>query len=113
VRRLTGDYPGAAEALEAALGICRSLGDRESRLRYSSGSVRPRPAAWPPNSTPLRGRDLSSRAASRVDVIAASRPLQLRLPGLVLPDITQVKARRSRYDNGHPRLPDIDFDLRC
>ena len=28
VRRLTGDYPGAAEALEQALGIYRDLGDR-------------------------------------------------------------------------------------
>ncbi len=28
VRRLTGDYPGAAEALEAALGLCRDLSDR-------------------------------------------------------------------------------------
>jgi len=27
VRRLTGDYPGAARALEEALGICRDLGD--------------------------------------------------------------------------------------
>ena len=28
VRRLTGDYPGAARALEEALGIYRDLGDR-------------------------------------------------------------------------------------
>ena len=28
MRRLTGDYPGAAEALQAALGIYRDLGDR-------------------------------------------------------------------------------------
>jgi hypothetical protein len=28
VRDLTGNYRGAAEMLEAALGICRSLGDR-------------------------------------------------------------------------------------
>ena len=28
VRRQTGDYRGAAEAQEAALGICRDLGDR-------------------------------------------------------------------------------------
>jgi tetratricopeptide (TPR) repeat protein len=28
VRRLTGDYPGAAKALDEALGICRDLGDR-------------------------------------------------------------------------------------
>jgi tetratricopeptide (TPR) repeat protein len=31
VRQLTGDYPGAAEALEAALGISRDLGDRLGR----------------------------------------------------------------------------------
>ena len=28
VRRLTGDYPAAAQALEQALGIYRDLGDR-------------------------------------------------------------------------------------
>ena len=28
MRRLTGDYPGAAQALEEALGIYRDLGDR-------------------------------------------------------------------------------------
>ena len=28
MRRLTGDYPGAAEALGATLGIFRDLGDR-------------------------------------------------------------------------------------
>ncbi len=31
VRRLTGDYPGTAEALEAALGIYRDLGDRQGK----------------------------------------------------------------------------------
>jgi tetratricopeptide (TPR) repeat protein len=30
-RRLTGDYPGATEALEAALGISRDLGDRQGQ----------------------------------------------------------------------------------
>ena len=29
VRRLTGDYPAAAQALEQALGIYRDLGDRD------------------------------------------------------------------------------------
>jgi len=28
VRRLTGDYRGASQALQTALGICRDLGDR-------------------------------------------------------------------------------------
>ena len=28
IRRLTGDYPGAARDLEEALGICRDIGDR-------------------------------------------------------------------------------------
>jgi len=34
-RRLTGDYPGAAKALEEALGICRDLGD----LRGQGGAL--------------------------------------------------------------------------
>jgi len=42
LRRLTGDYPGAAQAQEQALGICRDLGDRRGQadaLNYL-GSVR-------------------------------------------------------------------------
>jgi len=41
-RRLTGDYRGAAEALEAALGIYRSLGDRrgEANTLRVLGAVR-------------------------------------------------------------------------
>jgi tetratricopeptide (TPR) repeat protein/transcriptional regulator with XRE-family HTH domain len=31
VRRLTGDYPGAARDLQEALGICRDLGDRRGQ----------------------------------------------------------------------------------
>jgi tetratricopeptide (TPR) repeat protein len=31
VRRLTGDYPAAAQELEAALGLCRDLGDRQGQ----------------------------------------------------------------------------------
>jgi tetratricopeptide (TPR) repeat protein/transcriptional regulator with XRE-family HTH domain len=42
VRRLTGDYPGAAGALGAALGICRDLGDRRGQASalYELGAVR-------------------------------------------------------------------------
>ena len=49
VRRLTGDYRGAAEAQEAALGIYRDLGDRLGQanalshlglVRWSTGDYR-------------------------------------------------------------------------
>ena len=42
VRRLTGDYPGAAEALEAALGLCRDLSDRlgQANALNELGAVR-------------------------------------------------------------------------
>jgi tetratricopeptide (TPR) repeat protein/transcriptional regulator with XRE-family HTH domain len=36
LRRLTGDYPGAAVALEEALSICRDLGDRQGRANALS-----------------------------------------------------------------------------
>jgi tetratricopeptide (TPR) repeat protein len=48
VRQLTGDYPGAAEALEAALRICRDLGDQPGQanalnhlglVRYLTGDL--------------------------------------------------------------------------
>ncbi len=37
MRRLTGDYSGAAEALDRALGICRDLGDRRSQAHALNG----------------------------------------------------------------------------
>ena len=42
MRRLTGDYPGAARALEEALGIYRDLGDRlgEANALTELGIVR-------------------------------------------------------------------------
>ena len=42
VRRLTGDYPGAAQALEEALGIYRDLGDRlgQANALNDLGAVR-------------------------------------------------------------------------
>ena len=45
VRRLTGDYPGAAEALEEALGIYRDIGDRggEVEAAQRSGNAAPGP----------------------------------------------------------------------
>ena len=42
----------------------------------------------------------------RVDVVAASRPLRLGMPSLVLPDIAEVKAGRGGDDDSHT-------DLRC
>jgi tetratricopeptide (TPR) repeat protein len=66
VRRLTDDYPAAAQAQEQALGLYRDLGDRLGhanalhdlgvvqsscgrRWRSSSGSARPRPTTSPAN----------------------------------------------------------------
>ena len=55
VRRLTGDYPAAAQALEQALGIYRDLGDRlgQAGALRNLGVVgwrrvitRPRPRCW-------------------------------------------------------------------
>ena len=58
MRRLTGDYPGAAEALEAALGIARDLGYRPAR---------------PPPSTP------GGRAAETGDYRGAAGALEAAL----------------------------------
>jgi hypothetical protein len=57
--------------------------------------------------TPPPARRLTS--LSRVDVIAASRPLGLRVPCLILPDIAEVKAGRGSDDDSHPDLPGLDL----
>jgi tetratricopeptide (TPR) repeat protein/transcriptional regulator with XRE-family HTH domain len=55
VRRLTGDYPGAARDLQEALGICRDLGDRRGQalaLTYLGGGK------WLTGNYPAAARDL-------------------------------------------------------
>ena len=58
VRRLTGDYPGAARALEEALAICRDLGDRrgEANALYDLGTVRRMTGDYPGAARPWRRR---------------------------------------------------------
>ena len=55
MRQLTGDYPGAAEALAEALGISRDLGDRLGQanallnlgiVRWRRRIIRARPVPW-------------------------------------------------------------------
>jgi tetratricopeptide (TPR) repeat protein len=49
LRRLTGDYPGAAEVLQEALGICRDIGDRlgQANALRELGSVRRQAGDYP------------------------------------------------------------------
>ena len=65
---MTGDYPGAAEALEEALGIHRDLGDRLGQATALSnlGSVRQTTGDYPDADQALEEalaiyRDLGSR----------------------------------------------------
>ena len=90
VRRLTGDYPGAAGALEAALGIYRDLSDRlgQANALVNLGVVRQLTGDYPGAAGALEAalgisRDLDDRLgqANALDELGGVRRLTGDYPG--------------------------------